>query len=159
MEIQLQPEAHISVRTATVADAVALRNLVKQYYEFDQIPCVPEEIESGLAVLLNDSSLGQAWLILHDLQPVGYVIFTYGFDIEFGGRLATITDLYLEPAHRRKGIGGKVLQQLEAFCGSIGLRGLELQVETDNAEARSLYKTFGFVPADRIPMSKRIQTT
>jgi GNAT superfamily N-acetyltransferase len=157
MEIQLQSGENISFRTATVADLTTLQNLVKQYYEYDQIPYVPEEIESGLWALLNDGSLGQAWLVLHGSQPVGYVIFTYGFDIEFGGRLATITDLYLEPGHRRQGLGGKILHHIETFCRSIGLRGLELQVENDNAEARALYQKFGFQPADRIPMSKRIK--
>jgi ribosomal protein S18 acetylase RimI-like enzyme len=157
MEIQLQSGETVSFRTATIADVEALLNLVKQYYEFDQIPYVPAEIESGLRALLSDGSLGQAWLVLHGTHPVGYIIFTYGFDIEFGGRLATITDLYLEPSHRRQGLGGKILDHVEAFCRSIGLRGLELQVETDNAEARALYDKFGFQPADRIPMSKRIK--
>jgi ribosomal protein S18 acetylase RimI-like enzyme len=156
MEIQLQSGENISFRTASITDAEALRNLVKQYYEFDQIPYVSVEIESGLQIQLTDTSLGQAWLVLQGPQPVGYVIFTYGFDIEFGGRLATITDLYLEPNHRRQGLGGKILHHVEAFCRSLGLRGLELQVESDNAEARTLYKKFGFEPADRIPMSKRI---
>ena len=157
MEIQLQSAENISFRTATIADAENLRHLVKQYYEFDQIPYVPDEIESGLLVLLTDDSLGQAWLILYGLQPVGYVIFTYGFDIELGGRLAIITDLFLQPSHRGRGIGGKVLHRVEAFCRSLGLRGLELQVENDNIEARALYKKFGFQAADRIPMSKRIK--
>ncbi|HXD01603.1 MAG TPA: GNAT family N-acetyltransferase [Verrucomicrobiae bacterium] len=157
MEIQLQSGQNISLRTATVADVEALQNLVKQYYEFDQIPYVPDEIESGLRTLLSDGSLGQAWLVLQGTQPAGYVIFTYGFDVEFGGRLATITDLYLDPGHRRQGLGGKVLQHVETFCRSIGLRGLELQVESDNTEARALYTKFGFRPADRIPMSKRIK--
>jgi ribosomal protein S18 acetylase RimI-like enzyme len=157
MEIQLQTGENISFRTATIADTEALQNLVKQYYEFDQILYVSDEIESGLQALLGDDSLGQAWLILHGTQPVGYIIFTYGFDIEFGGRLATITDLYLEPDHRRQGLGGKVLHHVEVFCRGIGLRGLELQVESDNTEARALYKKFGFQPADRTPMSKRIK--
>ena len=157
MQIQLQSGDNISFRTATIADVAVLQALVKQYYEFDQIPFVPEEIESGLRTLLGDGSLGQAWLVLNGTQPVGYIIFTYGFDIEFGGGLATITDLYLEPGHRRQGLGGKILDHVEAFCRSLGLRGLELQVECDNVEARALYKRFGFQSAYRIPMSKRIK--
>ncbi len=157
MQIQLQTGENISFRTATVTDEEALRSLVKKYYEFDQISYAPAELESGLRALLTDGSLGQAWLILNETRPVGYVIFTYGFDVEFGGRLATITDLYLEPDHRARGIGGKALQHVETFCQTLGLRGLELQVENDNTEARALYKKFGFQPADRIPMSKRIK--
>ncbi len=158
MNNQNQPTARISFRTATPADAALLASLVGKYYEFDGIRYVTDEVESGLSILLTDPSLGQAWLVLSGSQPAGYVIFTHGFDIEFGGRLALITDLYLEPDYRGRGIGRRVLEQVEVHCRSNGLRGLELQVETNNAEARALYARFGFEAADRIPMSKRIKT-
>jgi ribosomal protein S18 acetylase RimI-like enzyme len=157
MENRLQSSGHISFRTATIADLPALENLVGKYYAFDQIAHDAGEVHFGLTALIADASLGQAWLVLEGQQPVGYVIFTYGFDIEFGGRLATITDLYLEPSHRGRGIGRKVLEHIEEFCRTTGVRGLELQVERDNAEARRLYNKFGFQSADRIPMSKRIK--
>lgn len=158
MSNQNQSDAAISFRTATPADAALLASLVRKYYEYDAIHYVPEEVESGLNTLLADPSLGQAWLILDGSQPVGYVIFTHGFDIEFGGRLALITDLYLEPGHRRQGIGRRVLEHIEVYCRNNGLRGLELQVETRNTAARALYARFGFEAADRIPMSKRIKS-
>lgn len=154
MEIDLQP--NLKLRSAIPADAGALVNLVAQYYAYDQIAYNAPEVQSGLATLLGNPSLGQAWLLIDGTQPVGYVIFTYGFDAEFGGRLATITDLFLAPSHRRKGVGTAILHQVENFCRGAGMRGLELQVERDNDEARGLYKKLGFKPADRIPMSKRI---
>jgi ribosomal protein S18 acetylase RimI-like enzyme len=156
---QLQPSGHVSFRTATISDLPALENLVGKYYAFDEISHDAGEVHAGLAILLTDATLGQAWLVLDARQPVGYVIFTYGFDVEFGGRLATITDLYLEPSHRGRGIGGKVLEHVEEYGRSTGLRGLELQVERDNAEARRLYEKSGFQSADRIPMSKRIKSS
>jgi ribosomal protein S18 acetylase RimI-like enzyme len=149
--------AAISFQTATLPDAPVLASFVRKYYEFDGIAFVRDQVESGLNTLLADASLGQAWLILSGAEPVGYVIFSYGFDIEFGGRLALITDLYLEPPYRHRGIGRRILEQVEAHCQGLGLHGLELQVETDNAAARALYKKFGFEAADRIPMSKRIK--
>jgi ribosomal protein S18 acetylase RimI-like enzyme len=157
MANRLQSNDHVSFRTATIADLPALECLVGKYYAYDQIAHEAAEVHSGLAILLSDASPGQAWLVLDGLQPVGYVIFTYGFDIEFGGRLATITDLYLEPSYRGKGIGHKILEHIEEYCRMAGLRGLELQVERDNVEARGLYQKFGFQSVDRIPMSKRIK--
>jgi ribosomal protein S18 acetylase RimI-like enzyme len=157
MDIQSKSSGHVSFRTAILADAAVLAAFVKRYYEFDGITYVADEVETGLRTLLNDAFLGQAWLILGGSEPVGYLIFTYGFDIEFGGRLAIITDLYLEAAHRGRGIGRKALEHVETFGRSIGLCGLELQVETDNIEARGLYRKFGFEAAERIPMSKRIK--
>jgi diamine N-acetyltransferase len=150
--------AAVSFRIATLSDASLLAAFVRKYYEFDGIAYVRNQVESGLKTLLADASLGQAWLVLSGAEPVGYVIFSYGFDIEFGGRLALITDLYLEPPYRHQGIGRRILEQVEAHCRSLGLHGLELQVETNNAAARALYKKFGFGAADRIPMSKSIKT-
>jgi diamine N-acetyltransferase len=157
MSDETKSTAGITFRTATPPDLPLLASLVRKYYEFDGIRHVADEVESGLNTLLADSSIGQAWLVLSGTQTAGYVIFTYGFDIEFGGRLALITDLYLESPFRGRGIGRRILEHIEAHCRSIGLRGLELQVETDNTEARALYIKFGFEAADRIPMSKRVK--
>jgi ribosomal protein S18 acetylase RimI-like enzyme len=158
MRHQTHIAGDVSFRTAIPDDATTVRDLVRKYYEYDGIQFDENDLRTGLADLLDDSSLGQVWLVLSAKQAIGYVIFTYGFDIEFGGRLATITDLYLEPEHRGRGIGFRLLEHVEEFCRSNGLRGLELQVETDNTEARGLYTKFGFTGAERIPMSKRIKS-
>ena len=156
METRLDTGDPVRFKKATSADAPGLLDLIRKYFDYDGIPFDPDEIRSGLSELLNDESIGQAWLIERGLKTVGYVIFTYGFDLEFGGKLAFVTDLYLEPGHRGKGLGQQTLERVEAFCKSSGVRALELQVERDNLEAQALYRKFGFAAADRIPMSKRI---
>ncbi len=133
-----------------------LMEMIREYYEFDHIPFDPSEIQAGLAGLLKDDSLGRVWWILSELRPVGYVILTFGVDLEFGGRQATITDLYLEPEQRRRGFGRKTLAHVEDFCRASGIQALELQVERNNVSAQAFYKSIGFRAHDRIPMSKRI---
>ncbi len=81
---------------------------------------------------------------------------TFGFDLEFGGRQATITDLYLEPRYRGKGVGREVLRLVEDFCKKSGVRALELQVSADNSRATRFYQRFGFQAHDRVPMSKQL---
>jgi ribosomal protein S18 acetylase RimI-like enzyme len=146
----------IMFKQATEADANRLTDLIRQYYDYDQIPFDEAEIRSGLNDFLTDPSLGRAWLMVRDLKSVGYIILTFGVDLEVGGRMGWITDLYLEPEYRRKGYGGKALIHVEEFCRTLGLRALELLVERDNVEAQALYKSFGFRAYDRFPMSKRI---
>jgi ribosomal protein S18 acetylase RimI-like enzyme len=87
------------------------------------------------------------------------VIVCFWFDLEFGGRAAAITDLYLRREHRRQGIGRKALEFVEAFCRKAGISVVELQVEKGNAAARAFYKVNGFVAHDRIPMSKRLRSS
>jgi ribosomal protein S18 acetylase RimI-like enzyme len=151
------PAPEIVFKLATEADANRLTDLIRQYYAYDQIPFVETEIRPGLAAFLQDQSLGRAWLITRQNQSIGYTILTFGVDLEFGGRIGLITDLYFEPEHRRKGYGRKALRHVEDFCRGLGLRALELLVERDNVEAQALYKSFGFRAYDRFPMSKAIE--
>src|SRR5262249_50771785 len=88
---------------------------------------------SGLAFLLKSPSTGGAWPLLKCGQPVGYLILTFEFDLEFGGRQALLNDLYIAPPHRKMGIGTIVLAQIEDFCRSSGVRAIELHVTIKNA--------------------------
>src|SRR5262249_16028412 len=106
--------------------------------------------------LVNKRSLGQAWFITWRAQTVGYVIATFGFDLEFGGRQATVTDFYLAPLFRRRGIGREALRRVEELLRTLGVRALELQVTARNAKALIFYQGCGFEAHDRIPMSKQL---
>ena len=147
---------HIRIKPATSRDMTRLLHLIKAYYRFDEIPFDHTAIASGLALLLNEPALGRVWLILKRGQAVGYLILTFGFDLEFGGRQATLTDLYIKAPHRRKGIGRAVLEQVEDFCRSSGVMAVELQVTNRNSVVLDFYRRVGFHAYDRIPMSKRV---
>src|SRR5579871_4952234 len=138
------------LRPATAADAPTLLSIIRKYYAHDHIAFHPREISRGLSLLLARNPPGWAWLAVSGKRTVGYAVCTRGFDYEFGGAVATITDLYLEPEFRGRGFGRMILKQIEAHCRRAGIAGLELQVERRNAPARKLYRKFGFEAADRI---------
>ena len=146
----------LDFQPATVPDLQTLQRLIRQYYEFDQIPYREQEVAAGLKVLLSNDTLGRAWLVRHRTTAVGYAILTFGFDLEFGGRQATMTDLYLEPEYRGQGAGRKLLDHVQEFCRQAGVCALELQAERHNSRAIAFYKSCGFELHDRVPMSKRI---
>jgi GNAT superfamily N-acetyltransferase len=153
--------SNIDLKTAriepvTTASSAKLLKFIKAYYRFEEIPFDSKSIASDLSRLLRDPILGRAWFIRANRRNVGYVIVTFGFDLEFGGRVATVTELYIEPVHRRKGIGSQVLGQIEEFCKTFGVRSMELQVTRKNAKVMKFYRRLGFDAHDRIPMSKRI---
>src|SRR5215471_10014906 len=106
------------IEAVTPRDAAKLLRFIKAYYRFDRIPFDRKVLTSSLSLLLNGPIFGGAWFILNGSKPVGYLILTFGFDLEFGGRQATLTDLYIETPYRRRGIGGAILAQVEEFCRS-----------------------------------------
>lgn len=155
MKIKLNSKS-IRIKPATPRDRARLLKLIKAYYEYEAIPFDREAIASGLTLLLKSASIGGAWLILKGGEPVGYLVLTFAFDLEFGGRQAILNDLYIDATHRRMGIGSAVLAQIEDFCNSCGVRAIELHVTLRNASVLDFYRRAGFKEYDRIPMSKRL---
>jgi ribosomal protein S18 acetylase RimI-like enzyme len=146
-----------AAQAADVSDLEALLEFVKAYYDFDQIPYRAERIRTALGILLNDPTLGRVWIIRYGRKAVGHAILTFGYDLEFNGRQATITELFIVPAYRSRRLGSKMINLIERTCRQLGLGALELQVERDNVRAQSLYRKRGFRAHDRIPMSKMLR--
>jgi len=57
---------------------------------------------------------------------------------------AGLTAVAVDPAHRRRGLGGAITAALAGAAAAHGAAGVYLQVEHDNAAARSLYRRHGF---------------
>src|SRR6266478_2123341 len=151
------PAEGFAAHAADVSDLEALLEFVKAYYDFDEIPYRSEEIRTALGILLNDPSLGRVWMIRYGDKAVGHAILTFGYDLEFDGRQATITELFVAPEYRSRGLGSKMINLIEETCRQMGIGALELQVERDNLRAQSLYRKLGFLAHDRIPMSKMLR--
>ncbi len=63
-----------------------------------------------------------------------------------GLRHAHIFLLYVQPEHRRKGLGRSLMHQAEAWAEERGDRQISLQVFEHNAAALSLYQELGYHP-------------
>ena len=130
-----------------------LIDAVRRYYAEDGLAFDLALVRPALLRLLSEPGLGRAFFVADgEGARVGYVVFTFGFDHEAGGVLATVTDLFVEPGHRRRGHARAILRFVSETCRSLGVRGLELQVETHNSAGQALYRGFGFRGHPRIPM-------
>lgn len=145
-------------RRADWTDLDSVLPLVAAYYAFDEIPYEEGAIRRGLQELLADSPFGGVWFIEHERRIAGYFVLTLGFDLEFGGRVGVLTELFLVPSARRRGFGTATLEFVEATLRSWGARALELLAERDNTEALSFYAKFGMTAYDRVALSKRLST-
>ncbi len=145
---------NVRIRTAALRDRNILLQLVRAYYRYDHLRFDRKMIEQGLSELLKRHEFGKAWLISNGRRCIGYLILTFAFDLEFGGRQAGITDLFIYSKFRRKGVGSRVLTEVESFCRSCGLKTIELQVTRRNAKVVKFYERCGFKTHERIPMSK-----
>jgi GNAT superfamily N-acetyltransferase len=146
----------ISCERADATGIDTLLDFIRAYYAFDAIAFDADVVRPALLELLANEAYGGAWLIRQSGTAIGYFVLTFGFDLEFGGRQATVTELFVRADARGRGAGRAALEFIEKYLRRLGIGALELQVERDNAEARAFYERLGFEAHDRVPLSKRI---
>lgn len=135
----------VDVRRATPADVRALVALVEQYWRFEAIEGFdPARIAALFERLSAQPTLGQAWIATVDGIPSGYLLAVYVFSLEYQGLTAEIDELYVMPAHRRLGLGAKLLSTAEDAFRDGGCTVAFLQIGRDNAEARAFYRRHGY---------------
>src|SRR4029077_7650629 len=132
------------IRAARPSDVPRLLPLVIAYYDFDAIAYDITALRAALSALLADKALGRVWVIESGRMLAGYAVLAFSFDLEFGGREAIITDLFIAARHRRKGLGARLLTDITKFCRRAKLYEIELNVTRGNRPALAFYKTFGF---------------
>ncbi|MCP4369735.1 MAG: GNAT family N-acetyltransferase [Deltaproteobacteria bacterium] len=106
---------------------------------------------------MADPSLGRAWLIYDAHEPIGYVILTLGYSLEYHGRDAFVDELFIKAGHRGQGVGRKVMQFVEAEAGKLGINALHLEVEYANKRAQALYHKMGFEDHKRYLLTKWLE--
>ena len=90
---------------------------------------------------LITQSKGIFLIAKHNNQIAGYVLLITSHRHNTG----RIYSIAVSPQHRGKGIGEMLLDEAMKFVRNTGLKGIFLEVRTDNDAAISLYKKKGFV--------------
>jgi ribosomal protein S18 acetylase RimI-like enzyme len=147
----------ITVRPATPDDLAVLLPRTRDLNAHEGIAIDLAVLEAALDRLLRDPSLGGAWLVERDGATIGYALVTFGYDLEFSGRDAFLTELWIDPAARGQGAGGEALERLVPEVRARGVHALHLQVRPDNPAMR-LYERRGFVASPRVIMTRRLDT-
>tara|TARA_R110002110_G_scaffold52857_10_gene153345 strand:+ start:1048 stop:1497 length:450 start_codon:yes stop_codon:yes gene_type:complete len=129
--------------------------LVTAFHAEEDIKMTDDARVAGLAPLLDGIPHGAAYLIGPPRAPIGYIVITFGWSVEFGGLNAIIDELYIRPGVRGRGIASEALIALPRALAGGGLRAIHLEVDRDNAAAVKLYRRAGFRERDRYMFMSR----
>ena len=144
-----------TLRKAAPADLALVLPRTGALNRHEGIEISEGNLERALRGLLGDASLGGVWLIERDARPIGYAIVTFGYDLEFAGRDAWLTELWIDDDARGGGAGSAALALLEAELKPLDVKALHLQVRADNPAMR-VYQRAGFAAVQRTIMSRRL---
>ncbi len=146
----------IELKEATKQDLPKVIAFIEEFYAIDQYPFDANKISQCLQALIDNNNLGKLWLICEGSRPVGYLVLSLGFSMEYMGRDAFIDDFYIQSADRNKGIGAIVMNQVISIATKMGIKVLHLEVEKHNERAKNLYLKKGFKINQRHLMNKRL---
>ena len=148
--------AEVRFDPACAADGAALLAMVRAFHVEDGHP-LDASCEAAVLQVAAGEALARAWILRRGAEPVGYLILTLGYSVEYGGRDGFIDDLYLAPELRGRGVGRRLLAFALEQAAALGINTLHLEVETGNASALRIYRTAGFEETGRRLMRRRIR--
>ncbi|SPF80201.1 GNAT family N-acetyltransferase [Pseudoprimorskyibacter insulae] len=104
--------------------------------------------EQAIAPLLEGVPHGAIWLIGPRMAPVGYVVVSFGWSVEYGGLDAILDEIYVRPKVRGRGMGSEALAGIAKGLREGGVRALHLEVAGDDAKTQEFYARAHFAKRD-----------
>lgn len=94
--------------------------------------------------LLAGNPLGAIWLIGPARAPLGYVLVTFGWSIEAGGTVGWISEIYMRPSVRKRGIGTETLHAIAVALRAGGVKALHADVGATDSPLLRFWNRVGF---------------
>jgi ribosomal protein S18 acetylase RimI-like enzyme len=141
---------------ARASDSSALLEMMADFSVGEGIAPDPRRLRTAVQRLLREHDLGRVWLIVEAGEAVGYAVLTFGYDLEFMGRDAFLTELYVRKDLRGRGIGRRALALVEGQAVRLHARAVHLMVRAENIRAFTLYASAGYEAPRRVMLSRII---
>lgn len=144
----------IIFKAACQNDIEEIIEMMGIFYKHEQIELNKNKNINVIKELINNSNFGNIILICLDGKTIGYLISTFGYSIEYGGKVVLIDEFYIQQEFRNQGIGTEALKYVEKKLKALGIKTIHLQVKNFNPSAKKLYLKNGFQEIDRVFMMK-----
>lgn len=148
----------VSFRPARLTDLKMLVAMMEELQKDDPWSAPFEENRARDAVrgLIADPSLGRVWVICDGANPIGYIVLTFDYSLEYAGKCAWVDEVFVRKQYRGKGIGSQTLEFFAAEAKKLGARTIHLEVNHGNP-AIELYRRAGFEDHDRYLLTKWVE--
>ena len=143
------------MRELTQQDKDVYLEMTGEFYTSDAVVHdIPKEhCEATFEELMRSDQYAKAYILEEEGKTAGYVLLSKTFSQEAGGLVLWVEELYLRPEFQGKGLGSKVLTQMDQLLGK-QVRRLRLETEPDNERARDLYCRLGYSALPYLQMIK-----
>ena len=139
-----------------IIDISTITQMMQDFYAIDNYPIDVEVAKNLFQEFISNEHLGKSWLIYTENEIVGYIILTFIFSFEYGGKIAFVDELFIKETARGKGIGKEAIQFIQREVPKLSLKLLYLEVEPHNENAQKLYLAHDFELHNRKLMKYKV---
>ena len=139
-----------------ISDISTITQMMQDFYAIDNYPMDVEVAKTLFQEFITHEHLGKSWLIYSENEIVGYIILTFIFSFEYGGKIAFVDELFIKETARGRGIGKEAIQFIQREVPKLSLKLLYLEVEPHNENAQKLYLAHDFVIHNRKLMKYKV---
>jgi len=135
---------HYTITSAVRAHVPAIHGMVRELAQYEKL----EHLVTGTAADLEEELFGarpviDALVALANTTPVAFALYFHNYSTFLARRGLYLEDLYVQPAHRRHGIGRALLIQLARIAVERRCGRFEWSVLDWNAPAIQFYEQLG----------------
>lgn len=141
---ELDQDLHL-VRVYATEEEELSRYVEALYQHDDQVDSLVN-IREGVKSLLRNDALATPFFIRDGDKKIGYVILTRYHSVKKGGLTIFIDELFVEPEHRRKGAGKKIMKDIFEIARVEKAKTLWATTESFNEAAQQFFLNQGFRP-------------
>ena len=105
---------------------------------------------------ISNPELGRLWMIVADGAILGYLVFTFGYSFEHGGRFGLLDEFFLKTDFRQKGFGKLAMDFINEEAQKLGIGVILLEVEQHNKAGLKLYSEKGYAENGRLLLKKKV---
>lgn len=138
------PANEFTVRGAELRDVTAIVQMIRELAEFEQlehlVQVTPEKLRPWL---FGERPVAEAIVAEAGGKAVAFALYFTNFSTFLACPGLYLEDLYVQPAHRAKGIGKALLTRLAALAAERGYGRFEWSVLDWNAGAIRFYERMG----------------
>jgi GNAT superfamily N-acetyltransferase len=136
--------AGFSILPAREADVGAVLQMIRALAEFERLSHLVVATEADLhATLFGPRPAAEVRIAWDGPTPAGFALFFYNFSTFLGRRGLWLEDLWVEPAHRRRGCAQALLRTLAGIAVEHDCGRFEWAVLDWNAAAIDFYRSLG----------------
>jgi GNAT superfamily N-acetyltransferase len=140
----------IRIEPASPSDVPVILKFIRDLAEYEKLSHLVVATEANIHEhVFGPHAVAEVLLAYWDGNPVGFALYFRNFSTFLGQVGIYLEDLFVEPAHRGKGIGKALLSSLAKIAIERGYGRLEWSVLDWNTPSIEFYRSLGAVPLDQ----------